>query len=112
PGAEYLYGYTATEMIGKSISMLTPHDRADEIEALLARLKDGGRVEQFDTIRRCKDGTLVDVSLTISPIKNNEGKIIGASAIAHEITNRKRAAELIRASEERLSTIIENAVEI
>ena len=112
PGAEHLYGYTAAEMIGQPISTLTPRDRSDEVEALLARLKDGGRVEQYDTIRRRKNGTLVDVSLTLSPIRNDEGKIIGASAIAHEITNRKRAAESIRASEERLSTIIENAAEI
>ena len=69
-------------------------------------------MEQYDTVRRRKDGTLVDVSLTLSPIKNNEGKIIGASAIAHEITNRKRAEELIRASEERLTNIIHNAAEI
>ena len=68
-------------------------------------------MEQYDTVRRRKNGTLVDVSLTLSPIKNNEGKIIGASAIAHDIANRKRADELIRASEERLTTIIQNAAE-
>jgi PAS domain S-box-containing protein len=100
PGAEHLYGYTAAEMIGQPISTLTPHDRCDEIGMLLSRIGDGGRVEQYDTVRRRKDGTLVDVSLTLSPIKNNDGKIIGASAIAHEITNRKRAEqELNRAKQ-------------
>ena len=68
-------------------------------------------MEQYDTVRRRKDGTLVNVSLTLSPIKNNDGKIIGASAIAHDITNRKRADELIRENEERLTNIIHNAAE-
>ena len=111
PGAEHLYGYTAAEMIGQPISNLTPPDRSDEIKTLLSKLEDGGSVEQYDTVRRRKDGTLVDVSLTLSPIKNNEGKIIGASAIAHEITNRKRADELLRTNEERLTNIINNAAE-
>ena len=107
PGAERLYGYTADEMIGQPISTLLPPDRADEI----ARLKDGGRLEHYDTIRRRKDGTLVDVSITLSPIKNNEGTIIGASAIAHDITDRKGAEEMLRESETRLSGIIQNAAE-
>ena len=111
PGAERLYGYTAAEMIGQPISNLTPLDRSDEIKSHLLRLGYGGSVEQYDTVRRRKDGTLVDVSLTLSPIKNHEGKIIGASAIAHEITDRKRADELLRANEERLTNIINNAAE-
>ena len=111
PGAEHLYGYTAAEMIGRPVSTLTPLDRADEIEMLLSRIRDGGRVEQYDTVRRRKDGTLVDVSLTLSPIKDNQGRIIGASAIAHEITNRKHVEDLIRESEERLANIVNNAAE-
>ena len=100
PGAEHLYGYTAAEMIGQPISTLVPPDRPNEIENLLSMLEEGGRMDQYDTVRRRKDGTLVDVSLTLSPIKNNDGRIIGASAIAHEITNRKRAEqELNRAKQ-------------
>jgi PAS domain S-box-containing protein len=110
-GAELLYGYMAAEMIGQPISALIPPDRPNEIEALLVTLKDGGRLEQYDTVRRRKDGTLVDVSLTLSPIRDNRGTIIGASAIAHEITNRKRAEEAICQSEEKLANIIRNAAE-
>ena len=111
PGAERLYGYTAAEMIGQPISNLTPQDRPDEIATLLSRLGDSGHMEQYDAVHRRKDGTLVDVSVTLSPIKNNEGKITGASSIAHDITSRKRAEELIRENEERLTSIIHNAAE-
>jgi PAS domain S-box-containing protein len=111
PGSELLYGYTAAEMIGKSISLLLPADRSSEVETLLSWLKDGRRVAQYDTVRRRKDGTLVDVSLALSPIRDGEGKIIGASAIAHDITKRKRAEELLRQSEEKLASIVNNSAE-
>ena len=111
PGTEHLYGYTADEMIGQPVSTLLPSDRSDEVATLLARLKDGERVQHFDTVRRRKDGSLVDVSITLSPIRNNDGTIVGASAIAHDITDRKRAEASLRESEERLTNIIHNAAE-
>ena len=110
-GAEHLFGYTAAEMIGQSISKLQPPGRSEEFMTLLSRVKDGGCVEHFDTVRRRKDESLVDVSLTLSPIKNSNGEIVGASTITRDITDRKRTGELLRASEERLTGIIQNAAE-
>ena len=110
-GAEHLYGYTAAEMIGQSISTLQPSGRSGEFMTLLSRVKDGGCAEHFDTVRRRKDGSLVDVSLALSPIRNNNGEFVGTSTIARDITDRKRTGELLRASEERLTGIIQNAAE-
>ena len=95
-GAERLYGYTAEEMIGKSIAMIVPTDHPDELPAIVEKLKRGERLEHYETVRVRKDGTRVDVSLTISPIKNSEGKVIGASKIARDITMSKREAEASR----------------
>jgi PAS domain S-box-containing protein len=92
-GAERLFGYSDAEAVGKHITMLIPEDRLDEEPAILARIHSGERVDHFETIRRRKDGTLLDISLTISPIRNSDGKIIGASKIARDISDRKRAAE-------------------
>jgi hypothetical protein len=94
--AERLFGYTAAEAIGKSIAMLIPEDRLDEEPTILERLRRGERVEHFETVRRRKDGTLLDISLTISPVRNAAGVIIGASKIARDITARKRAEAEIR----------------
>jgi PAS domain S-box-containing protein len=93
-GAERLFGYSAQEVIGKSITILIPDDRQDEEPSILARLRKGERVEHFETIRRRKDGSLADISLTISPIRDNAGHIIGASKIARDITDRKAAERL------------------
>ena len=112
PGAEHLYGYTAEEMIGQPISTLLPPGRPDEILMYLRTLEHGGHAEHIDTVRRKRDGTLLDVSLTFSPIKSNSGKLAGISTIAHDITDRKRAEESLRASEEKLTNIIRNAAEI
>lgn len=92
-GAHRLFGYSALEAVGKPITMLIPEDRLDEEPAILARIHAGERVDHFETIRRRKDGTLLDISLTISPIRNSDGRIIGASKIARDISERKRAAE-------------------
>lgn len=92
-GAERLFGYAAQEAVGRPITMVIPEDRLDEEPAILARINAGERVDHFETIRRRKDGSLIDISLTISPIRDGDGKIIGASKIARDISDRKRAAQ-------------------
>jgi PAS domain S-box-containing protein len=95
-GAERLYGYTAGEVIGKPISILLPHERRDELSAILLRIKSGEAVVHLETERRTKNGRTVDVSVTVSPIKNPDGEIFGASSIVRDITERKRAEEAVR----------------
>jgi PAS domain S-box-containing protein len=102
-GAERLYGYTAAEAVGKSIMMVIPQDRHQEEREIIARLESGQRVHHFETIRRRKDGTLLHVSLTISPIRDADGRIVGASKIARDITDQKRAQEAIRKLNARLT---------
>lgn len=88
-GAERIFGYTAEEVIGKHISILFPPEYVDEEPQILARLRKGEKIEHYETVRRRKDGQLLDISLTVSPIRDSEGKIIGASKIARDITERK-----------------------
>ena len=90
-GAEHLYGYTAEEVIGSSISRLIPSDRADELPRMLERLAQGERIDRYETERTKKNGRPVDVSLTVSPITNSEGEVIAGSVTARDITTRKRA---------------------
>ncbi len=99
--AERLLGYTAAETIGQPVTMLMPPDRIGEEPKILERLRRGERVDHFETIRRRKDGTLIDISLTISPVKDAQGNIIGASKIARDITERKRIEATLLASERR-----------
>lgn len=99
--AERLFGYTAAETIGKPITILIPDDRLGEEPRILNLLRRGERVDHFETIRRRKDGTLLDISLTISPVKDKRGNVIGASKIARDITDRKRAEAALLASEEK-----------
>ncbi len=99
--AERIFGYTAEQTIGRHISMLIPAERAKEEDVIIAQLRKGQRVEHFDTVRLRSDGQRVFVSLTISPIRNAEGQIIGASKIARDITKQKKAEERLRESEER-----------
>jgi PAS domain S-box-containing protein len=100
-GAERLFGYTAKEAIGQPISLIIPLDRRDEETSILARLSQGERIDHFDTIRLRKDGTALDVSLSISPLRDSTGKIIGASKIARNITERKRVERELHESEQR-----------
>lgn len=100
-GAERLFGYAADEVIGKPVTILIPPDRLDEEPKILSRLKLGDRVDHFETVRRRKDGSLLDISLTISPVKDKQGSIIGASKIARDITERKRAERALFASEQK-----------
>ena len=90
-GAERLFGYTTDEAIGKPIAMLVPLDRPDEEPGILKRIRQGERIEHYETIRRRKDGSLVEISLAVSPIRNREGRIIGAAKIARDITERRQA---------------------
>jgi PAS domain S-box-containing protein len=100
-GAEHLFGYTAKEAIGQPISIIIPLDRLDEEKTILARLSRGERIDHFDTIRVRKDGTTFDISLSISPVRDASGKIIGASKIARDITGRKRVERELYESEQR-----------
>ena len=92
-GAERLFGYRAEEVIGRPITILIPEDRIDEEPEIIGRVRRGERVDHYDTVRRRKDGSLVDISLTVSPLKDANGRIVGASKIARDITERKRAQE-------------------
>jgi PAS domain S-box-containing protein len=100
-GAERLFGYTAKEAIGHSISMIIPLDRRDEETTILARVSQGEPIDHFDTVRVRKDGTKVEISLSISPVRDAAGKIIGASKIARDITGRKRIERELHESEQR-----------
>jgi PAS domain S-box-containing protein len=97
-GAEKLFGYSAAEMIGRSIVQIIPSDHKDEEDKILARIRRGEIVEPFDTVRTRKDGKLINVSITVSPIKDAAGKIIGASKVARDITGRKQTEEQLKAS--------------
>lgn len=91
--AQRLFGHAASEAIGRPITILIPPDRLSEEEAILRQVRQGARFEQHDTVRRRKDGTLVDVSVTVSPIKDQRGRVVGASNISRDISERKRAQE-------------------
>ncbi|HEX8367932.1 MAG TPA: PAS domain S-box protein [Pyrinomonadaceae bacterium] len=102
-GAEKIFGYTAAEAIGKSVTMLMPPNRIDEEPQILKRIKRGESMEHYETRRRRKDGTDIDISLTVSPIRDDDGNIIGASKIARDITEHKEAEEALRESQAILS---------
>ena len=95
-GAEQVYGYTAEEIIGKSITILAPEDRRDETMGILARIRNGERVDPFETFRTRKDGQRLSVSISVSPIRNASGEIVGASVIARDVTGQRRAEDLLR----------------
>jgi PAS domain S-box-containing protein len=101
-GAEQLFGYTAAEAVGKSIFLIIPHDRRSEEEDVLARLRRGERIEHFETVRRTKDGRTVPVSLSVSPVRDDRGNIIGASKVARDISERVRAQEALRRAHDEL----------
>jgi PAS domain S-box-containing protein len=94
-GAEQIFGYTSEEAIGQPITILIPADRQSEEREILTRIRRGERIDHYETVRRRKDGSLVVVSLTVSPVRNAEGQIIGASKIARDITEQKRSQEQI-----------------
>ena len=95
-GAERLFGYAAEEAVGQNITLIIPPERRDEERTIVEQLTRGERVDDFETVRMRKDGTLLDVSLTISPMKDAAGRVVGASKLARDITERKRAEEALR----------------
>jgi PAS domain S-box-containing protein len=101
-GAQRIFGYTAAEAVGKPVMILIPEDRQHEEPAILTRVRSGDRVDHYETVRRRKDGTLLDVSLTISPVRDQRGEIVGASKIARDITELRRAREALQESHHEL----------
>ena len=99
-GAEHVYGYSAAEMIGKNISLLLPPDRPNEFREIIeGMLLTDARTDHFETQRVCKDGRTIDVSLTVSPIRNSDGTVVGASTVARDVTERNAMEEALKASE-------------
>ncbi|MCD7060327.1 PAS domain S-box protein [Pelagibacterium xiamenense] len=116
PGASRIFGYTASEVIGKPITILIPEERLDEEPRILAKIRSGERVDHFETVRRRKDGSFVDISLTISPIRDAAGTIVGASKIARDISERRLAEQnqrlLIREMQHRVKNLFAVATSI
>jgi PAS domain S-box-containing protein len=112
--AERIFGYSASEAIGQPITIVIPENRQSEEREILTRIRRGERIDHFETVRRRKDGSLVNVSLTVSPIKDGNGKIVGASKIARDISQQKRDQELIatlaREAEHRSKNLLSNAL--
>lgn len=111
-GAEKIFGYTAGEMVGASIMRLIPADRQDEENQILDQVKRGKSVEHFDTLRQTKDGRLINISVTASPIKDAAGKVTGVSKVARDITERMRAERALRQSEAEFRTLAETMPQI
>lgn len=108
-GAQRIFGYTAQEAIGKPITILIPPEHLNEEPGILARIRRGERIDHYRTVRRRKDGSLLDISLTVSPIRNALGEIVGASKIARDITLQKRAEEALQASDSRFRNMADSA---
>lgn len=104
-GAQRIFGYTADEVIGQPVTILIPPDHLDEEPAILSSIRAGRRVEHYETVRQRKDGSMVDISLTVSPIRDAKNRIIGASKIARDISGRKRAEAALREQAEIIETV-------
>jgi PAS domain S-box-containing protein len=109
--AEKLFGYKAAEAVGQHITLIIPPERRKEEDMIIARLRRGDRVEHFETVRMRKDGSRLDLWLSISPVTDESGKVIGASKVARDITQRKEAERALRESEERFRAIVETTPE-
>lgn len=107
-GAEQVFGYEAHEIVGQSVLLLIPPDRRDEELTIISRIKAGERIEYYETVRQRKDGTLIDIALTVSPIRDASGSIVGASKIARSMTDLKRVNEQLRISKERYRTLFDS----
>ena len=115
-GAQRLFGYTSEEAVGKPVTMLIPVDRHDEEPKILERIRRGERIDHYETVRQRKDGSFIDISLTVSPVRDLRGNIIGASKIARDITERKKAEEqqdlLLREMDHRIKNLFALAIGI
>jgi len=111
-GAERTYGYSATEIIGKSVKVLIPPDHLDEEARIIERIKRGETVKNFETMRVGKDGTVIPISLTISPLRDAASKVVGIAKIARDITERKRVEAILEKAAQRERAIIENAIDV
>ena len=109
--ARRIFGYTAKEAIGRHITLIIPAERWDEERTILERLKRGERVDHFETVRVRKDGRKLDISLTISPVKDDAGRVVGASKVARDVTDRKQIERELRESQERFRAIVETTSE-
>ena len=113
-GAERVFGYSASEAIGQPITIVIPEDRQSEEREILTRIRRGERIDHFETIRQRKNGSLIVVSLTVSPVKDANGKVVGASKIARDITEQRKNRELIvtlaREAEHRSKNLLANAM--
>lgn len=118
-GAEHIFGYPAAAMIGRHVSFLLPRDYPDDTIGIMERLRRGERIEHYETRRRTKDGRILSVSLTISPIRDESGAVVGASTIARDISERKRSEDELRRSrkalqesELRFRSLVQNSSDI
>ena len=109
--AEKIYGYKADEVIGQPLAILMPGDRPDEMTHILARIQQGERIPHHETVRVCKDGRRIVVSLTVSPVFDASGRMLGAATIARDITERKRGDEQLRAAGQYARSLIEASVD-
>ena len=110
-GAERMHGYAAAGAVGRSITLIVPPTLVDELSRILERIKAGEHVRHFETVRVMKDGRLIDVALSISPIRDRAGHIAGASTIARDITERNKDLQQLKDSEARLRSILASAVD-
>ena len=111
-GAEKLYGYSAGEILGQPISVLAPPERSEEVTQILARLKRGERIEEYELERVRKDGSLIYISLSLFRLTGSRGEVTGAAAIARDVTERKRAEQALHESEERYRSLVEAAPDV
>ncbi|MFI5369805.1 MAG: PAS domain-containing protein, partial [Spirochaetia bacterium] len=102
PGAERMYGYSAAEIVGRNVSILTPEGHEDEIPGLMSRISGGERIDHYEAKRRRKDGSLIKVSLSISPLRNSAGEVIGAATVARDHSNEDAARAEAKQFEQRL----------
>jgi PAS domain S-box-containing protein len=107
--AERMYGYPAAEAIGRSIELIVPEDRRDELKGMEERLARGERVAPFETVRLTRDGRRIDVALTMSPIVDDAGAVVGASGIARDVSERRRAEKALRRSRAQLKDFVKNS---